>query len=90
MADRFSPDRIYGGATRIIVMNEKYSIHYGRFETHWHAFCEENHFDLDDENVREIWEKAFVDGAISALEGLDVVKRKKQSSDVYTRGKADV
>ena len=61
-------------------MNEKYSIHYGRFETHWIAFCEENHFDRDDENIRKIWEEAFLDGAISVLEGLGVVKRKGEKN----------
>ena len=56
--------------------NELYSIHYGRLETHWHAFCEDNAFDPDDAELRKIWEKAYIDGAICALEGLDVVKRK--------------
>ena len=60
----------------VLMINEngKYSIHWARFETAWHAFCEENHFDTDDKQLRKIWEEAYFDGAVDVLEGLEVIK----------------
>jgi len=48
--------------------NNKYSIHWGRFETEWVSFCEENYLDRDDEKLREIWENAYFQGAIGVLD----------------------
>lgn len=56
--------------------NGKYSVHWGRFETAWHCFCEENHYQSDDERIRTIWEKAYFDGATSVLEDLQVVNKR--------------
>lgn len=64
------------------MIDDRYVIHYGRFETSWHAFCEEHHIDRDDENAREIWEDAYIDGAGGELQKLGVVKLRKMDKEL--------
>ena len=75
------------------MIDDSYVIHYGRFETHWHAFCEEHHINSDDENVRKIWEEAYIDGAGGVLHKLGVVKLRKtgeELSDEFTEVISDM
>jgi len=64
------------------LIDERYAIHYGRFDTAWMAFCNDHQIDRDDENARKIWEEAYIDGAGGVLHRLGVVKLRKMDEEL--------
>lgn len=58
----------------MLMQDKRLKVHIARFETRWLWFCEENHIDRDNKELRTMWELAYIQGALDVLNHADVIK----------------